>query len=470
MPIQSPLVSELRERFEAESSRLHEEFLAAKDGLKYLQAKSALADSIARRLWKEFAAPPDLGTSRIVFAAVGDFGRGTFFPYSDVDIVFLAATSGAAEKSNDAIQRISQGMNEIGWKCNAAAGVISEFVQFDPDRADAILSLLDIRFLDGDAELFSNLQDQLIPEVMVRESQALVERLAELTRSSHRKFANTVFHLEPNVKDGPGGFQDYVTARWLAAISAMELHGGWPNPETYFDPASQIAMDSALAFFASVRCFLQFRNKRDYNLLTWDAQDEAAAQKIGTQTENIASAADWMRVYFRHARAVDHISGQLLEEMPAAQSLFYRQLETWRTGFSDGDFSVVDGLIFLQRPENLSDPGLFFRTFRLIARRGFKLSPAAEHQMELARPGLAGNLPSGGGLWQFLEDVLPEQHAAEALRAMHSLHLLTLFLPELQGIDSLAVARCFAPVHGGRTHAPGHREFARPAPIQIQMG
>ena len=101
------------------------------------------------------------------------------------------------------------------------------------------------------------------------------------------------------------------------------------------------------------------------------------------------NATDWMRIYFGHARAVDHISGQLLEEMPAAQSLFYRQLETWRTGFSDEDFSVVDGLIFFQKPENLSDPGLFFRTFRLIAQRGFKLSPTAEHQLEQARPQLA---------------------------------------------------------------------------------
>ena len=109
-------------------------------------------------------------------------------------------------------------------------------------------------------------------------------------------------------------------------------------------------------------------------------------RSVGTQNKNVASATDWMRIFYAHARAVDHISGQLLEEMPAAQSLFYRQLETWRTGFSDDDFSVVDGLIFFQKPENLSDPGLFFRTFRLIAQRGFKLSPTAEHQMELARP------------------------------------------------------------------------------------
>ncbi len=438
MPTQSPLVSELKERFDAESSRLQEEFSAAKDGLKYLQEKSALVDSIARRFWAQFMGSTGLQPSRMIFAAVGDYGRQTLFPYSDVDLIFLTASGEAVEKFKDAIQRLSQGMNEIGLRCNTTAGIIPEFIQFDADRAETILSLLDCRFLDGDQELFANLRNRLIPEIMVRESQSLVERLAELTRNSHRKFANTVFHLEPNVKDGPGGFQDYVTARWLAAMSAMEEQDGWPDPQKYFSPANQTAMDSALAFFASVRCFLHFRNKRDHNLLTWDAQDDAAARKIGTQNVHATNVTDWMRIYFAHARAVEHISGQLLEEMPAAQSLFYRQLETWRTGFSDEDFSVVDGLIFLQKPESLSDPNLFFRAFRLMAQRGFKLSPAAEQQLELARPPLAGRLPGGGDFWRFLEDLLPEPHAADSLRAMHSLRLLTLFLPELQGIDALA--------------------------------
>jgi [protein-PII] uridylyltransferase len=439
MPTQSTLVTELKERFDAESSRLQEEFHAVKNGLKYLRERSALLDSIARRLWAQFAVSSGDEPSHIALAAIGDLGRQTLFPYSDVDVVFLAATGEAAEKFKHVSQQISNGMNEIGLKCNATVRIASEFIQFDSDHADAILSLLDCRFLDGDQELFAKFRNRLIPEIMLRESQALVERLAELTRNSHRKFANTVFHLEPNVKDGPGGMQDHVTANWLAAMSLMEKQEGWPDPEKYFSPASQTEMDSALAFFASVRCFLHFRHKRDHNHLTWDAQDEAAAQKVGLQNSEISNAADWIRIYFSHARAVYHISGQLLEEMPAAQSLFYRQLESWRTGYSDEDFSVVDGLIFFQTPESLSDPGLFFRTFRLIAQRGFKLSSTAENQMEQARPHLAGNLPSGGDFWKFLEDLLPEIHAPEALRAMHSLHLLTLFLPELQGIDALAV-------------------------------
>ena len=330
-------------------------------------------------------------------------------------------------------------MLDVGLKANIATKKFSKIQRVQFETPEFILSLLDSRFLAGDQKLFSDLRDRLIPEVMVRESQVLAERLAEMTRNRHRKFANTVFHLEPNVKEGPGGYRDYTLACWLAALSAMEKQHGWPDPDTLFPPAAQQEMDLALSFLASLRCFLQFRCGRDDNLLIWDAQKEAAAQKIGAQDLEAASAAQWMKIYFRHAHAVDKICGQLLEEMPAAQSLFYRQLETWRTGFSDADFSVVDGLIFFQKPENLSDPDLFFRAFRLIAQRGFKLSPAAEHQMEQAGPHLSGRLPPGSAFWRFFEEILPELHAADALRAMHSLHLLTMFLPEFQGIDALAV-------------------------------
>ena len=55
-----------------------------------------------------------------------------------------------------------------------------------------------------------------------RECQNLIQNLGEITRSRHNKFNNTVFHLEPNVKDGPGGLRDYNVANWLALISAME--------------------------------------------------------------------------------------------------------------------------------------------------------------------------------------------------------------------------------------------------------
>jgi [protein-PII] uridylyltransferase len=439
MATQSPLGSELKELYDAESSRLQHDFSTTKNGLSYLRHRSALVDSVVLRLVAPFLSPEKSGSPGIVLVALGDFGRRSLFPYSDIDLLFLLAAQDTADHWTEAIELFSRGMSAAGLKPNTTIKCFAEFSEFDSENAESILSLLDCHFLAGDQELFSKLRDKLIPEVMARESQVLAERLAEMTRNRHRKFANTVFHLQPDVRDGPGGYRDYTLACWLAAMSAMEKQHGWPNSDTLLSPAIQNTMDQALSFLASVRCFLSFRFLRDDNVLTWDAQNDAAAEKIGAREPDIRSATEWMRIYFGHARDVDRISGQLLEEMPAAQSLFYRQLETWRTGFSDADFSVVDGLIFFQTPENLPDPDLFFRTFRLIALRGFKLSPTAEHQLEQARPILAGRLPRGSALWQFLQEILPESHAADALRAMHSLHLLTMVLPEFRGIDALAV-------------------------------
>ncbi len=439
MPTQSPLSSNLRHLYDSESSRLQQQFSATKDGLGFLKQRAGLVEIIALRLWDEFVSPEKGGPSGLVLVALGDFGMGSLFPYSDVDLLLLHAAKDTAEKFKDAIHGFSQALVDLRLKLNATTRIFSEYAQFDSDNPESILSLLDCRYLAGDQELFSNLRDQLIPERMARESQVLVGYLAEITRVRHRKFGNTVFHLEPNAKDGPGGYRDYTLACWLALMSAMERQHGWPGPDTLLPPAVRNTLDSALQFLAAVRCFLHFRHGRDDNILTWAAQDDAVTEIVGAGGLDVTNSVEWMRIYFGHARAVHRISGQLLEEMPAAQSLFYRHLETWRTGFSDADFSVVDGLIFLQRPDDLADPQLFFRTFRLIAQRGFKLSPTAEHQLEQALPLLADHLPKGSDFWRFLQEMLLDSHAADALRAMHSLHLLTMFLPELTGIDALAV-------------------------------
>jgi len=439
MPTQSPPSNDLRDLYASESSRFQRQFSAAKDGLGFLQQRSALVESIALRLWQQLVSPEKSGPSRFALVALGDFGRRSLFPYSEIDLLLLYAAEDTAEKFSESARRFSHDMGALPLKLNVTTKTFSDYTQFNSDNPELILSLLDCRYLAGDLELFTKLRDRLIPEMMAQESQVLVGHLADITRTRHRKFGNTVFHLEPNVKDGLGGYRDYTLACRLALMSKMEEEHGWPSPDTILPSPVQNALDSALQFLAAVRCFLHFRNGQDDNVLTWAAQDDAAAQRVGAAGLDVANSAEWMRIYFGHARAIDRISGQLLEEMPAAQSLFYRQLETWRTGFSDSDFSVVDGLIFLQPPGNLADPQLLFRSIRLIAQRGFKLSPAVEHQVAQVLPQLASHLPAGIDFWHFLQEILPDSHAVDALRTMHSLHLLTMFLPELKGIDALAV-------------------------------
>ena len=146
-----------------------------------------------------------------------------------------------------------------------------------------------------------------------------------------------------------------------------------------------------------------------------------------------------MRVYFGHVRSVHRVCNQLLEEIPAAWSSLYRQFQGWRSRVASDDFSVVDGLIFLQQPDGLRDPEMLLRLFHFMAEHGLKLSTTTEYKVEQALPALAATPPRGAELWLYLQETLLQPHAADALRAMNALRLLALLLPELKGIEALVV-------------------------------
>ena len=227
-----PLSSGLRELYAEESARIQQEFGATGDGRATLSKRTALVEKIILRLWKELIAPEETGVKDIALVALGGFGRGWLFPYSDVDLLFLHANREAEEAYRDRIRRFSQELWDLRMKLSPSTRTLSECDRFDPENVEFTISLLDCRLLGGDAELFSRLRDQLIPKLVMRESQGLVQRLAQITRDRHAKYGDTIFHLEPNAKETPGGLRDYNVACWLALISAMDKLRDWPEPNS----------------------------------------------------------------------------------------------------------------------------------------------------------------------------------------------------------------------------------------------
>ncbi len=457
----STVRGELSDLYVRESAAIEQEFSVTGEGRTALARRTALVDSIAQRLWNEIIVGSNPGSipvsnsahaddpKNFVLVATGGFGRGWLFPHSDVDLLFLHDGGNSESEFKDPIRSFSQELWDLRLKLSPATRNLTECERLDPNNVEFAISLLDCRYLAGDRELFSRLREKAVPRLVGRECQNLIQNLAELTRARHHKFGNTVFHLEPNVKDGPGGLRDYNVANWLALISAMEKLKVWPDPNTLLPVSSRRAFDAALDFQMSVRCFLHFRHGRHDNTLTWEAQDEAAARQIGASIgvndAEITNAAEWMRVYFGHVRTVHRVCNQLLEEIPAAWSSLYRQFQGWRSKIASDDFSVVDGLIFLKQSKQpqssggLRDPEMLLRLFHFMAEHGLKLSTTTEYKVEQALPALAATPPRGAELWLYLQETLVQPHAADALRAMNALRLLALLLPELKGIEALVV-------------------------------
>ncbi len=433
------LRTELRELYLSESTRIQQEFAAGGDGLAAIAQRTELVEKILLRLWSEIICPGGGDPKNFALVALGGFGRRVLFPHSDVDILFLHADRSTEDGLRDPIRTFCQELWDLRMKLGPTTRTLSECEQFDPQNVEFTISLLDCRPVAGDPELFLRLHDKLLPKFFLREGNYIIQQLAEVTRSRHAKYGNTVFHLEPNVKEAPGGLRDYNVACWMALLAAIDKERRWPAPESLLPDSAQHKFAPALEFLSSVRAFLHYRQGRDDNMLAWESQDEAAARGIGINGAEKLDAAAWMRIYFRHARAVHYECLRLLESVPAARSSLYRHFQNWRSRLSNVDFSVVDGLIYLQQPSAIRDPELLFRIFSFAAHHGLKLAMSTESRIEHVLPALAEAPPSGPQSWRYLQSVLVEPHAADALRAMHSLGLLTILLPELKLIDSLVV-------------------------------
>ncbi|MDE3135999.1 MAG: [protein-PII] uridylyltransferase [Acidobacteriota bacterium] len=438
-PTSSPLdASALLEEHERESAAIRLRFETTGDGRAAAAERSAWIDSILRGLFRS-RVQESHESPGFTLAALGGYGRGLLFPHSDIDVLFLCGNRKSEERCRSAIGAISRTFWDLRLRISPATRTLAECGRFDAGNLEFSIGLLDCRYLAGDAALFAELRDTVIPHLVARERRDLVRALRTLTLSRHAAQGNTIFHLEPNLKDAPGGLRDYGVARWLSRIAGLDGRGGWAAPESLWPAEMASEAGPAFDFLAAARCFVHYRRKRDDNVLTYELQDEAAISGIGVDEKEPVAAADWMRRYFRNARAIHHLTTHLLEEIPPARSSLYDMFEGRRSRLSNEDFSVARGRVFLRRPAVLDDPAGLVRLFEFLARHGLPLSGEARRQVD-GHVSLAGETAAlARDFWPEFRRILLLPHAAAALRAMHRGGLLVLLVPEFRAIDALVI-------------------------------
>ncbi len=426
--------------YAAQSLRIQEDFEKTNAGLAFLRARADLVDSLVIRLYQEFIAADPQEPRHLCLVGLGGYGRRELFPHSDIDLLFLTEDGSESSTYRDAIATFLRMLWDLRMRVGNSTHTLAECGRLYRDNLEFNVSLLDLRYLAGDPDLYTRLRSTAVPHMVARDRQDLVRNLVELTGQRHAKYGNTIFHLEPNLKDSPGCLRDFHVCRWLARIEELGRNGRWTPPAELWPERDRPAAQRAFAFLADARCFLHYHYGRDDNQLSYDAQAKAAARGVGEKLSDGLAPADWMRIFFRQARAVDQLAAQLMDELAPARSALYALYQDWRSRLSNADFAVVRGRIFARHPTAFAqDPLLLLRLFEMVARHGLPLSRETEKlvESELERTGVEALRPSQ--LWQYFARILVLPYAAEALRNMHRLGLLTRLFPEFHAIDSLVI-------------------------------
>ena len=387
-----------------------------------LAGRSANVDAVVRSAWTDLL--PHVCPRGLALLAVGGYGRRELFPYSDVDLLLLAEKEPAGA-GKDALSSFLRSLWDSGLRLSHSVRTPKECCELHDQNIELNVSLLDQRFLAGDRALHVRLEERL-PEFLRARRESLIGRLCGLTHQRHARYQNTIYHLEPNVKETPGGLRDLHLLWWLNKLRDDAAAGGdWLE-----------ALEASRAFLARLRCFLHFRAGRDDNSLSFDAQEEFSNQFYlpGGPPET------WMRHYFFHARAVHRAAVRAMDWNEGRHSGLLKDFRRWRSRLSNAEFSVLRDRVFFKSPQSIPyDPELVMRLFQFLARHGFRLSLEAERRIAEQMPVIERHYAQVAPHWAALAETLSLERASVGLRAMHETGVLRAVFPEWRRIECLVV-------------------------------
>lgn len=436
-PQVTPL-SELGPQCEAQRERIRKLFENGAGARETLRQLCELADSTIKKVFGELLRVRSGPAQGMALLALGGYGREMLFPYSDLDLLFLFGSQKSEEEFRPLISEFSRTLWDLGFRVSSAGRTLEECRHIEESNSEFHLAMLDRRFLDGDAQLFEKVDSKVLlgPEKQARP--LLHAELQRLTRERLARYGNTIFHLEPNVKEAPGGLRDYHATLWM-----RQLAGDRRDPR--ISPMNEDELTrNAVEFLSGIRCFLHYSNGRNDNTLTYELQAEAADRSLGIDDNLRRNAAEWMRLYFRHARTLNRQLLRYMEQRPATTlTLRQRLMNAMPGGKIEGGsgraFAVRDGLLELTNEQAFSDRSAIYALLAESSRLGIQLSRDAERGIAYIMMHPELQQKNTRITWTALNEILGGAFPSLALRPMHRLGLLIEALPEFRTIDSLVV-------------------------------
>jgi [protein-PII] uridylyltransferase len=414
--------------------QIQQQFFATGDAAPVLAGISGLIEHVTIGAFEESLAT--LSDPNVAMLAVGGFGRRELFPFSDVDVLILIERESQAADIKNALSEFVRLLWDSGLRLSHSVHTVAECAEIHEGNIELSISLLDRRMLAGTPEVYAKLENKL-PAFFDRQSRALTRHLCQLARQRHEKFQNTLYHLEPNVKETPGGLRDLHLIDWLGKLRK-------PDDEV------SARLRAPTAFIHSLRCYLHYQARRDQNLLNFDAQEALAARPYMALRQSpealgehaaFREPADLMREYFRTARVIYNEARRALDVNEKGERSLATQFRDWRSRLSNSEFTVSNERIYLRAPAQLTnDPAIILRLLEFVARHGLLLAAETERRLERAASAFAAYCASPPQpLWPPLANILSLPHSATALRAMHDTDLLQAMFPEWKAISCLVV-------------------------------
>ncbi len=367
LPAPRPSVAELRERFRSGKAALLAHFrdsrAAAPAATHLLRALARHVDQTLADLWSHAGMP-----SAAALLAVGGYGRGELFPYSDVDVLVLLPNTPAQapEGTQDMLRATIEGFItacwDIGLEIGSSVRTIDECLM--ESRADVTVqtALLESRLLTGSRRMFNAFR-RVNTEAM--DARAFLRAKTFEMRQRQVKYEDTPYALEPNCKESPGGLRDLQVLSWIARAAGLGRSWGELAANGLLTPFEVKQLQRQEGTLKLIRARLHLVAGRREDRLVFDLQT-AVAETFGFHGNTTMRASEMlMQRYYWAAKAVTQLNEVLLlnleERINGSEDL---PMQPLNERFLDrgGLLEVASDDLYLREPHAILETFLLYQT------------------------------------------------------------------------------------------------------------
>lgn len=336
-----------------------------------------LVDQLLRFAWQHFTKTKEVQAD-IALVAVGGYGRGELHPYSDIDLLLLLST-GKYDKAKSFSEAFLSFLWDMGLEVGHSVRSIRDCVQAAKADITVVTNLMEARHLVGNEDLLAKLQVRTKAKKIWSPQRFYKAKRAEQA-ARYKKFNETAYNLEPNIKEGPGGLRDIQTISWIVQrrYGVSGLHGlvevNFLNEEEYR------ALIRSRNFLWKLRNALHYAAKRCEDRLLFEHQ-RTLARDLGYEDHDGHLAVEQlMKRYYRTVKELRLLSeillqnyeeenllvkGKGVEKLNARFQSYNRYLETTNEKvFEQNPSSILEAFLLLTQNPHLA--GIRAGTIRML--------------------------------------------------------------------------------------------------------
>ena len=383
-------------------------------------------------------------SSGLCLMAVGGYGRGELSPHSDIDIMLFARDRSSSERASEVLYKLWDTKLTIGHSFRTAADCISEARKDVRTRT----SLLEHRYIAGDEGLYRYFLHAVYPEIAFREPRRfIVEKLREVEQR-HRKISDSVFMLEPHVKEGRGCLRDIHTMIWLAGVKL--------RMRSFDDLAAVLTkedfrkLNRAYSFILKVRFCLHLLGGRRNDVLSFEFHDAIAEMLQFRASKGFLSSERFMRYFYLKTSIINDVTSRTLDmfsspprdpeggrESRIAHFFYAKKAIT-------DHFSLSRNCIVANNGDLRARPERIIEAFYCMSNTGKRFSPRLKAEIRKSRLHINRASRRSHHAVEFFMKIVRGDRAYETLREMHNSGVLGRFVPEFGGLSFLVV---YEPYH-----------------------